>query len=176
MAGWYSRGLRVSKSSAWMWTAAIIGTAAMGADLPAPVEGYGRDDPAGTCARRLLELVAEKRDGRGWAVQRAGWARTMKPYRAVARPDYSFDTLTGRVLFDHRRCADCPAAPCVAACPHGVLELADGRPRLAIPAADARRGKCTECLACEIECYFDGNQGGQVILPIEGLEPKAESV
>jgi ferredoxin len=40
---------------------------------------------------------------------------------------------------------------------------------LNISLEDAKRGKCIECLACEVECYFHGNRGGRIQLPIEGL-------
>jgi len=53
-----------------------------------------------------------------------------------------------------------------------ILDLEDGLPVLNIPEEDAKKGGCTECLACQIECFFDGNRGGQVILPIAGLEPE----
>jgi len=40
---------------------------------------------------------------------------------------------------------------------------------------EAKRGGCIECLACEIECYFEGNRGGHIILPIPGLEQNSEA-
>ena len=45
-----------------------------------------------------------------------------------------------------------------------------GCPILAIGAEEAKKGRCTECLACELECEFHGNQGIIVDLPIPGLE------
>ena len=41
---------------------------------------------------------------------------------------------------------------------------------LSISTEEARRGRCIECLACDIACYFDGARGGFVELPIPGLE------
>jgi hypothetical protein len=52
----------------------------------------------------------------------------------------------------------------------GILSLNDeGLPVLNISANEAARGKCTECLACDIECYYEGNKGGYIALPIKGL-------
>ena len=54
--------------------------------------------------------------------------------------------------------------------PQILKENEDGLPVLAIEEADAKKGKCTECLACEVECWFHGNRGGHIDLPIEGLD------
>ena len=43
-------------------------------------------------------------------------------------------------------------------------------PVLNITREAAKRGGCIECLACEVECYFEGNKGGYVDLPIAGLD------
>ena len=57
----------------------------------------------------------------------------------------------------------------------GILRLEGDVPVLNITLEEARKGKCTECLACEVECAFEGNGGGRVLLPIPGLDvgPKA---
>jgi len=41
---------------------------------------------------------------------------------------------------------------------------------LNITRQEAKRGGCVECLAFEIECFFEGNGGGFVHLPIAGLD------
>jgi hypothetical protein len=52
-----------------------------------------------------------------------------------------------------------------------ILSLNErGLPELNIPAEEAKKGRCTECLACEVECLFHGAGGGQVHLPIPGLD------
>ncbi len=58
---------------------------------------------------------------------------------------------------------------CVADCVPQILRLEEGRPALNIGAEEAARGRCTECLACEVECRARGNGGGRIILPIPGL-------
>jgi ferredoxin len=57
----------------------------------------------------------------------------------------------------------------VDACPQKILSLNDkGLPVLNIPEEEAARGKCTECLACEVATWNDGC-GAYVDLPIESL-------
>jgi hypothetical protein len=52
-----------------------------------------------------------------------------------------------------------------------ILSLTDdGLPVLNISREEAQKGRCSECLACEVECFFDGAGGGKIELPIPGLE------
>jgi hypothetical protein len=52
-----------------------------------------------------------------------------------------------------------------------ILKLGDdGLPVLAISPEDAARGRCTECLACEVDCGALGAGGGHVSLPVPGLD------
>ncbi|HHW43446.1 MAG TPA: hypothetical protein GXX25_06480 [Desulfotomaculum sp.] len=88
--------------------------------------------------------------------------------------DYTFATITGRVVFDYGRCRQCREKPCVASCSAGVLKLEGDVPVLAMDAEQVRKGKCTECLACELECHFRGAGGLHIDLPIPGLEAVAE--
>jgi hypothetical protein len=97
-----------------------------------------------------------------------------KPLKGLTRskPEkpYSFDTVTGgQVIFDHAACMECESKICIETCVPGILSLEDGVPILNITKEEAQKGRCSECLACEIECFFEGNQGGQVVLPIPGL-------
>jgi succinyl-CoA synthetase beta subunit len=133
------------------------------ADLRGTVEAYGRDTSAVFCAQRLRQLTE------GWDYgtesERLGITET-QPSSA-----YGFDTLTGRLWFRHERCGDCEKKPCVESCKAGVLTFDEtGLPILAIGIEEAKKGKCTECLACELECEFHGNRGISVDLPILGLE------
>ncbi|MFQ5706138.1 MAG: ATP-grasp domain-containing protein [bacterium] len=130
-------------------------------DLPAPVEGYKKDDSAEHCARRLRELVDAFKPEVG------GRKTPEKP--AVQRP-YSFETLTGKITYDHAVCVDCESKICVESCIPEILKLEKNVPVLAISADEAKRGKCIECLACEIECIFHGNKGAFIDLPIDGLD------
>jgi succinyl-CoA synthetase beta subunit len=127
-------------------------------DLPAPVEGYKKDDSARFCARRLRELVDAKKI-------------CEKPPVEPHSADYSFKTVTdGTVSYDYLKCRECKTRICVETCVPGILELNDeGYPRLNIEPEEAARGKCTECLACEVECFAKGNSGGRITLPIPGL-------
>ncbi|MCP4229382.1 MAG: succinyl-CoA synthetase subunit beta [bacterium] len=131
-------------------------------DLPAPVEGYRKDDSARFCAERLRALVDD------WDYD----ATHEKPEPEPYNPDYSFPTVTdGVVSFDYGKCEACKNKICIEQCVPGILELDEkGCPRLNIPVEEAAKGKCTECLACEIECYRYSNGGGRVELPIPRLK------
>lgn len=130
-------------------------------DLPGEVEAYGRDTSASACAKRLRELVD-------------GWDYSQRPTQAppqegAKKGGYSFETLTGAVFIDHECCKACEAKPCVESCIHGVLKFEDGKPVLALSEEDARKGRCTECLACELSCGFYGKKAIHIDLPIPGL-------
>jgi len=131
--------------------------------IPAPVEGYKKDDTPQFCAQRLSALVAEfRRPGEAPAGRR-------KP---DAQQPYTFGTVTGgTVTFDHAVCANCESKVCVRECVPQILCLNDhGCPILNITPEEAKGGRCSECLACDVACYFDGAAGGYVDLPIPGLE------
>ena len=131
--------------------------------VSAPVEGYKKDDSPQFCAQRLKTLVeshtpsAEPSEGR------------KKP--AAKRP-YTFETVTGgTVTYDHAICATCESKVCVKECVPQILTLNDeGCPVLNITPEEAKKGRCIECLACDVTCYFDGAGGGYVELPIPGLD------
>ncbi|RMH73336.1 MAG: succinyl-CoA synthetase subunit beta [Gemmatimonadetes bacterium] len=132
-------------------------------DLPAPVEGYKKDDSVDFCAERFDQLVQQVKE------------QGLKPATPFQKPEakepYVFQTLTGSVTFDYALCAGCESHACVEQCVPQILKIDEhGLPVLAISIEEAAKGKCTECLACEIECYFHGNKGGYVDLPIPGLE------
>ncbi len=131
-------------------------------EIPSPIEGYGKDDAPEFCAERLDHLVKSYDPGDG---RPRGWIQPdpMQPYR--------FDTVTGgEVILDHAACKDCVSKICIETCVPEILELQDGLPVLNITLEQAKKGGCTECLACEIECFFEGNRGGFVSLPIAGLD------
>lgn len=131
-------------------------------DLPAPVEGYKKDDPVEFCVERLDALIRE--------------SHIAPPPRPVPLPPspntYSFQTPTGDITFDHDACLNCETHICVETCVPQILKLDNGKPVLNISRDDARNGKCIECLACEVECHFRGNKGGRINLPIEGLDDR----
>lgn len=129
--------------------------------FPAPVEGYGRDQSPDFCAERLDALVAD--------YVPAVDPMPREPFEPTA--PYSFETVTGGVVtYDHAVCVSCESKACVKTCVPQILKLEGDVPVLNISREDARKGGCTECLACEVECHFLGNRGGRIFLPISGLD------
>jgi succinyl-CoA synthetase beta subunit len=131
-------------------------------DLPGKVEAYGRDTSAVFCAERLGELV------RQWDYSRKGPPKDTREKPGSSA--YHFETLTGRLYIRHENCESCTAKPCVESCAAAILKFDDGKPILAITPEEAKRGRCTECLACELACEFHGNKAIFIDLPIPGLK------
>ena len=130
--------------------------------LGVPVECYGKDTPVDACARRLAELIA----GSVAPARR----RPRREPRA-AKKAYTFPTPTGEITYDHAVCAHCESKACVSACVPQILKLSeDGLPVLKVTLEEAQRGRCTECLACEVDCRALGAGGGHVLLPVPGLD------
>ena len=135
-------------------------------EIPAPVEGYGKNDTPDFCAQRLDELIKEKKAPQA-VPQPTPWPDPIAPY--------TFDTVTGgKVILDHAACRDCTNQVCIESCVPRILTLEEGVPVLNISLEQASKGGCIECLSCEIECYFEGNRGGRVLLPIPGLDEISE--
>lgn len=86
-----------------------------------------------------------------------------------------FGVLSGGVItMDTTSCPTCPSKACVKICaeqsPGPVLILADdGRPTLKPTLADVKRGVCTECLGCVLECEVRGNNVVRFAVPLAGL-------
>jgi succinyl-CoA synthetase beta subunit len=131
-------------------------------DLPATIEGYGRDDTPEFCAKRLTELIKK-------GIPSSGKKPEVEPC-SPSQASYSFKTLTGFIYIDYERCKNCKEKPCISACIPEILKLEEGLPGLAISEEEAARGKCIECLACELACQFSGEKGLFIELPIPGLE------
>jgi succinyl-CoA synthetase beta subunit len=136
-------------------------------DLPGKVEAYGRDTSASFCAKRLRELIDQ------WDYNHPN------PTKGVQKqPDpsvYSFDTITGKLFIDHERCKNCAAKPCVDSCGAKILKFDEqGCAVLNVTPQEAKKGRCTECLACELACQFDGNKAILIELPIPGLDEAIE--
>ncbi len=134
--------------------------------VPAPVEGFRKDDSPDFCAGRLRTLIED-------AKVITPQART-GPQRAASEPArlYQFSTVTGgTVTYDHDICAGCQSKICVQECARQILSLNDeGLPVLNISREEAEKGRCAECLACEVDCFFKGEGGGSIILPIPNLD------
>jgi hypothetical protein len=67
------------------------------------------------------------------------------------------------------RCVSCVSKGCVDACAQEILKIVANKPVLAVTEEDARKGKCTECLACEIFCQFHEQKAISIHMPIPGL-------
>jgi succinyl-CoA synthetase beta subunit len=131
-------------------------------EIPAPVEGYGKDDTPEFCAGRLDHLIKQYHPPKA-LIQGISHPEPLDPY--------TFDTVTGgKVILDHAACRECQSKICIETCVPSILMLEDSVPVLNITEDQAKKGGCTECLACDVECFFEGNHGGQVLLPIPGLD------
>ena len=137
-------------------------------DIPAKVEGYGRDDSPEFCAERMEKLIDENKNS----------PHKVREFTdpAVPADAYAFETFTGKVNCDHRKCTNCQSHGCVSACKPAILKLADGKPVLAVSEEEAKKGKCTECLACEIFCKFHEQDAITIHLPIPGLKEYRENI
>lgn len=85
-----------------------------------------------------------------------------------------FETRTGKIIIDDSKCPNCPTFACVKACSlyDGALyriNLLEHKPELAYNKDDLKRG-CTECLACEQECFLRGLNAITIMLPMPELE------
>ncbi len=143
---------------------------ALNGRIPAPVEGYKKDDSPDFCAQRLDALIKEQRAGKKVTY-------TPPPPRPTPQKPYTFETVTGgKVILDHAVCATCETKACIEACARQILTLNDeGCPVLNITLEEAKRGRCVECLACEVDCMLYGAGGGYVELPIPGLDDNGEA-
>jgi succinyl-CoA synthetase beta subunit len=137
-------------------------------NLPAKVEGYGRNDSPEFCAERMERLIKENRSA----------SHDVQPVKGpVLPPDaYAFETFTGRILIDHHKCLNCKTKGCVDACKPGILKAEEGKSVLAVTKNEAKKGKCTECLACEIYCRFHEQDAVFIHLPIPGLKKYREKI
>jgi len=137
-------------------------------DIPATVEGYGRDDSPEFCADRMEKLIDANR----------GASHKVRPIDdpVVPKGAYEIATFTGEIFFDHRKCDGCRTHGCVSSCKPGILKLSEGKPVLAVSPEEAKKGKCTECLACEIFCKFHEQDAITIHLPIPGLKEYRENI
>ena len=132
------------------------------------VEGYGKDTSPDECIRVLKDMMGEEPVFHK--------VRPVEEYEPEG-DEYEFETMTGKVFINHRVCVDCEEKPCIEACSrYGVLTLEEGKPVLALEREEVKKGKCTECLACEIACRFHGKGGLHIVLPIEGLKEYREGL
>jgi succinyl-CoA synthetase beta subunit len=118
-------------------------------NLPAPVEGYKKDDTPQSCAEHFATLVA------GSNGSKAPQGVRNVPQYVDAPGSYSFAIQGGRVWIDHARC-DEEAAQIVLRHSSGLFVIDPSRkPVLAVPVQEAA-SKDSEFIACEIECLRAG--------------------
>lgn len=91
-----------------------------------------------------------------------------------------FETRTGKVIVDDSKCPNCTTFACVKACSlyNGALyrvNLKKHKPELAFNKDDLKR-RCTECLACEQECFLRGLKAITILLPMPELEKFRTSI
>lgn len=94
---------------------------------------------------------------------------------------YNFQVLSGgEVRFDLSLCKGCSSKACVKACNQlnmgNILKIEDGLPKLKVSEEETRKGACTECLNCELDCRLEGKGGVHVILPQPELEIYLEKI
>ena len=129
--------------------------------LEVPVVGRTKSSSPKECARELRNFV-EECGGRIHEVPR------FDPEVAKDGKSLAFKTFSGEIWLEHALCEKCDA-PCVERCPHGLLGFSDGRVVLTVSEEEFAKGRCTECLACEFACKFEGRGGMFFYLPIPGL-------
>lgn len=142
------------------------------AELDAPVEAYGKDDPARFCAERLRKLVDEYKPGP---------LRPRVPISMAEVPSgaYRFKTITGEITIDQSKFDEDSAQAVAGSCPRKILKAEKGsagipsadKPDgwqvvLAISEEDAAKGKCIECMACELKAYELGCWNVHIDLPM----------
>ncbi|HZX10236.1 MAG TPA: ATP-grasp domain-containing protein [Acidobacteriota bacterium] len=137
-------------------------------DVPGEVEGYGRDDSPEFCAKRMKKLITENHF----------LPHKVRPIKEpeIKEDGYSFKTSTGEIFIQHDKCLTCATKGCIKACAQNILKLDEDKPVLAISREEAEKGKCTECLACEIFCRFHEQDAIFIHLPIPGLKEYRENV
>ena len=82
----------------------------------------------------------------------------------------TIEIMTGQILIEPNLCRNCNDAPCIEACPNQILTLHNSEVIPAQPADKIKKGFCIECLACELVCHLEGEQGMNIELPLPLVE------
>lgn len=61
----------------------------------------------------------------------------------------------GIIIIDLDRCKGCSSKVCVGSCPVNLIKIEEGIPAFSKP-IDEVKHLCMDCLACELECSFQG--------------------
>lgn len=83
---------------------------------------------------------------------------------------YKYKTLTGEITVDVEKCSGCQDKPCIGSCTVKVLKEENNFPVLALDPKEVAKGKCIECLACELECHYRGKGGLTLSLPLPKVD------
>ncbi|MGI6395337.1 MAG: ATP-grasp domain-containing protein [bacterium] len=137
-------------------------------DKDVQIKGFGKNDSPDKVMKHLLEGI-EKNGDKGHII-------TPFTLPDVSKCDYSFKTMTGSIHVESAKCAECKSKACIESCIPKILKEENGVPKLAIDEKEAKKGKCIECLACELACMSNGNRGLKIVLPIEGLKEYREKL
>ncbi len=129
--------------------------------VPAPVEGYRKDETPAFCAERIRTLVDQWRD-RPESRQPMTARKYTPPRNAL-----TFPINGGSVSIDLDLCDERTTAVLLEY-GKGILKLENGRPALALSEKEVA-GKDSELIACEVECRHKANDAVFVRLPIQGL-------
>jgi ferredoxin-like protein FixX len=82
----------------------------------------------------------------------------------------AIEIMTGRIIIEPALCINCSDSPCIEACPNQILKLQDSDVVPAQPVEKIKKGLCIECLACELICHLQGEQGMTIELPLPLVE------
>ena len=137
-------------------------------DRDVEIRGFKKNDSPDKVMKHLLGAM-EKNGRKGHNI-------TPFVLPDVSNCDYAFETMTGSIHVETAKCADCETKACVESCIPKILELKDGVPVLKIEENEAKKGKCIECLACELACMSKGKGALKTVLPIEGLKELREKL
>jgi len=137
-------------------------------DKDVSIKGFGKNDSPDKVMKHLIEGM-EKNEGKGHKI-------TPFLLPDVYTCDYSFETMTGSIHVETAKCAECESKACIESCIQKILKIENGAPVLAIDTKDAKKGKCIECLACELACMTNGKGALKVVFPIDGLKEYRENL
>ncbi len=77
----------------------------------------------------------------------------------------------GKIRIDTSICSRCRTKACIKNCRSSksgpVLVIKDGIPATDYSKDELRKGACTECLACELDCQLYGKEAIKITLPLE---------
>lgn len=75
----------------------------------------------------------------------------------------------GIIIINLDRCKDCPSKVCVRSCPVNLIKIEEGIPAFSKPLDEVKR-LCMDCLACELECGFQGAGALKIVYEMPQLE------